>query len=148
MRHRLHIALSAVAALTLLVGCAADCMPSEPPQEGTLPGYQSKPKKTTRPKKTTPIFTPGSGTIVVYPRPLSADDIEATHRGDNLHFAWAEELRGVTITVSNLLTGTRSQIAADDGEYEATVCGITESGIYEIVITSDCGTITGSFVVE
>lgn len=147
MRHRLNILFMAIGALLLLVSCASElCPPYE--EDGRLPNINVKPKKTIRPKKTTPIFTPGSGTIIGYPRPLSADDIEATHRGDDLHFAWAEELRDVSISVSHLLSGTTHRVSVSDDEREATVRGITQSGVYEIVITSEYGTLLGSFSVE
>lgn len=146
MRHRFNILFMVVGALLLLVSCAAEFNP--PFEEGPLPNINVKPKKTVRPKKTTPIFTPGSTTTIGYPRPLSVDDIETTHRGDDLHFAWAEELRGVSISVSHLLSGTTHRVSVSDDEREATVQGITQGGVYEIVITSEYGTLVGSFSVE
>ena len=146
MRHRLNILFMVVGALLLLVSCTVDFNP--PYEDNKLPNINVKPKKTTRPKKTTPIFTPGSGTIIGYPRPLSVDDIEATHHGDDLHFAWTEELRDVSISVSHLLSGTTHRVSVSDDEREATVRGITQSGVYEIVITSEYGTLLGSFSVE
>ena len=146
MRHRFNILLMVVGALLLLVSCAAEFNP--PFEEGPLPNINVKPKKTVRPKKTTPIFTPGSTTTISYPRPLSVDDIETTHRGDDLHFAWAEELRDVSISISHLLSGTTHRVSVSDDEREATVRGITQSGVYEIVITSEYGTLLGSFSVE